>query len=41
MKGIVINVDPTILTIGPVNINWYSIIILLAIFFNWCRNLGG
>jgi phosphatidylglycerol---prolipoprotein diacylglyceryl transferase len=31
MKGIVINIDPTVLTIGHVHINWYSIIIALAI----------
>jgi phosphatidylglycerol:prolipoprotein diacylglycerol transferase len=31
MSGIVINIDPTALNLGDLRINWYSIIIILAI----------
>lgn len=32
MHGIVINIDPVALRLGAIQINWYSIVILLAIF---------
>jgi phosphatidylglycerol:prolipoprotein diacylglycerol transferase len=31
MNGIVINIDPMALNLGPLHINWYSIIVMTAI----------
>lgn len=35
MNGIVINIDPIALHIGHFMLNWYSIIVMLAIIAAW------